>query len=641
MRIYYIYIKILICFFIFSNLTEARWGNKKDVAVVYNFIRDLYKVEKDGTYTFEQEFKAKVVKSSGIDGFTTFRLYYNGQSEKLEILLAKTINDGKEFVVNPKFIQDKPLASSHKGFDQTHQVLIAFPHVQVGSYVYIQYRVHVKIAPYRNFFSYFGMHNSMALILNSETKIESALPLFYKVNNPKRFLKTSYQIHKGKNRRYVFTYRFRRPFTAAIEDEKFWFPERDLFPWVEVTTTRKWSKMVEHLVPKYEKVIAAPLPELHMKILKSARKIKTGPEDQIDFVVSSLIEKIRYLGDWRPVRGGHIPRPLSIIVKAGFGDCKDLSVSLVAILRHMGFKAQVGLVYRHWSLYGYEGFRLPNGGAFNHAIVRAEIGGKIFWLDPTNIVSYSRGLFGDIADKPVLVLQEPKSKMDRTPKLHKEGAEIHLTQNFSITKGGLTKVKGDIQFKGRSAISFTGGSLYKSKESLDYLFIEFSGVDTSILNHWKVKGYNLKSRIVKDFSVQIYYGLEKGQGPFGYWTQLGPVFRLPFPGDISALWSRLFYIKTRDRVSGLGLGQPRRLVLTSKLKNIKSVGNLNISCNPKSRWADFSREVESLNPLVVKDVYELKLPYITAKELKSREFSNFQKNIRRCFEQFLIVYKKI
>lgn len=635
------YIKILVCFFIFSSATEARWGSKKDAAVVYSFIRDLYQVEKDGTYIFEREFKAKIINSSGVDGFTTFRLYYNGQSEKLEILFAKTINNEKEFSVDPKFVQDKPLASSHQGFDQIHQVLIAFPHVQVGSYIHIKYRVYVNVAAYQNFFSYFGMHNPVAFIMKSETKIESALPLFYKVNNQKRLLKTSYRVHRGKKRRYVFTSRFRRSFTAAIVDEKFWFPERDLFPWVEVATTREWSEMVKSLVPEYEKAIKSPLPELHRGILKAAKKIKTGPQDQIDFVTSSLIEKIRYLGDWRPIRGGHVPRSLSVIAKTGFGDCKDLSVSLAAILRKMGFKAQASLVYRYWSLYGYESFRLPNGKAFNHAIVRAEKKGKVFWLDPTNRVSYSRGLFEDIADKPVLVLQEPKSKMERTSKLHKQEAETHITQNFSITKRGLTKVKGDIQFKGRSAVPFTGGSLYKSKESLDYLFIEFSGVDTSILNRWKVKGYNLKSRIVKDFSVQMDYSLKKGQGPFGYWTQLGPVFRLPFPGDVSVLWSRLFYIKTRDRVSGLGLGQPRRLILTSKLKDIESVGELDINCNPKSRWADFTRTVESVKPLVIKDMYELKLPYITAKELRSSEFLRFQKSIRHCFEQFLIVYKKI
>ena len=635
------YIKILICFFIFSNAAEARWGNKKDAVVIYNFVRNLYQVEKDGTYIHEREFKAKIVKSSGVDGFTTFRLYYNGQSENLKILFAKTINNGKEFSVDPKFIQDKPLASSHQGFDQTHQVLVAFPHIQVGSYIHIKYRMHVKIAAYQNFFSYFGMHNPGAFVMKSETKIESALPLFYKVNNPKRLLKTSYRVHRGKKRKYVFKSRFRRPFTAAIVDEKYWFPERDLFPWVEVTSAREWSDMVKNLVPEYEKVIKSPLPDLHRKILNAAKKIKTGPEGQIDFVISSLIEKIRYLGDWRPIRGGHVPRPLSVVAKTGFGDCKDLSVSLAAILRALDFKAQAGLVYRHWSLYGYENFRLPSGGAFNHAIVRAEKGGKVFWLDPTNTVSYSRGLFADIADKPVLVLQKPKSKMDRTSKLYKAGDEIHITQNFSITRNGLTKVKADIHFKGRSAIPFTAGSLYKSKESLDYLFIEFSGVDTSILSHWKVKGYDLRSRIVKDFSVQMDYSLEKGQGPFGYWTQLGPVFRIPFPGDISGVWNKLFYIKTKDRVSGLGLGYPRRLILTSKLKDIESVGGLDIDCNPKSRWADFTRKVESVKPLVIKDMYELKSPYITAKELNSSEFLRFQKDIRRCFEQFLIVYKKI
>lgn len=629
-----IYFFIILSLIFFSGSVTARWANQKDAELRYDLWRSLIKVERDSTYTMEVEFKVRILKDSAIGSFGNFFLTYNGQSQKVEILSAKTINNGKEFPVDMKFIEDKPLASSSTAFDQTRQIMIAFPHVQIGSDVYIRYRYHFKSVPYEGFFSYsktFGQN----FFMNMELKIESALPLYYKLNNPQRFLRSSYRVHKKKKRPYELKVSLRRPLFKEILDENHVFPDLDLFPWVEVATEKKWSKMVEHLVPEYNKRMAELLPKLYQNILKSAQQIKTGPEDQIDFIVSSLIEKIRYMGDWRPINGGYVPRSLSVIAKTGFGDCKDLSVSLAAILQNLGFKAQVALVFRNSFRHSSDSFKMPNAKAFNHAIVRAEIKGKIFWLDPTNFVAYSRGLFTDIADRPALVLQQPQSELQRTSKMHSSGSEYRIIQNFEILKNGLAKVKGSIHFKGRSAISFTGASLSKSKKSIDYQFIQFTGADISTLKKWKVKDYDLTSRIVKDFSVNISYTMEKDSGLSGYRTQLGPVFLFPRPYDIG-----LFSIRTLDRVSDLFLGQPRRIVLVSKLKNIKPVGNLKFNCNLKSQWIDINRKMESLEPLVIKDIYEFKRPQISVQELKSPQFSRLQKNIKSCFIQFLMIYKK-
>ena len=618
----------------FSGPVMARWASQKDAGLRYDLWRSVIHVEKDGTYTEEVEFKVKILKDSAVNSFVSFFLTYNEQSQEVEVLSAKTINKGKEFPVDPKFIEDKPLASSPTGFDQTRQIMIAFPHVQVGSYVYMRYRYHFKIIPYKNFFSYsdtFGQN----FLKKMDITIESALPLHYVLNDPERFLKLSYRTLKKKERKYVLRLRLKRPIYKRILDENYVFPNYDLFPWLEVATEKEWSKMVKSLVPKYKERIEEPLPKLYQDILKSAQKIKTGPEDQIDFIVSSLIEKIRYMGDWRPINGGYIPRPLSLIVKTSIGDCKDLSVSLSAILQKLGFKAQVVLVSRNSARHSSSEYKMPNTKAFNHAIVHAEIKDKVFWLDPTNFVSYSRGLFTDIADRPVLILQEPESKLTKTPKLESSGSEYNIIQNFEITKDNLAEAKGFIHFKGRSAIGFTGADLKKSKKSLDYDFIQFTGADISTLKQWKVENYDLRSRIVKDFSVKISYAMEKGNGLFGYRTQLGSVFLFPKPFD-----SKLFFIRTSDRVSDLFLGQPRRVVLVSRLKNIKPVGDLNFKCDLKSKWFEANREIKSFEPLVIKDTYEFKQPQISAQELKSPQFFQLQKDIKRCFVQFLMIYKK-
>ena len=624
-----------ILFFIFFSFTAvARWANKSEARLRYDLWRADLKVNKDGSYTNEVEFKVKILKDSAVDSFVNFLLTYNEQSQKVTVLSAKTVTKGKTFLVDKKFIEDKPLASAPSGFDQMRQVLVAFPKVEVGSEVYMRYRYEYKIASYEGFFSY-AQTFSDSWFAKAEVRIESALPLYYKLNDPQRFFKVSYRSHSGKKKKYKLKLNLKRSLFKQIVDEKSVFSNVNLFPFIEVASDKKWSNMVKALSPIYEGKISEPLPKLYREILKSARKFKAGSEDQINFIISSLIDKIRYMRDWRSINGGYIPRSLSEIVKTGFGDCKDMSVSLSAILRQIGFKAQVALVYRSFARHSSSDYTLPNRLAFNHAIVRAKVKDKILWLDPTNFSVYSHSVFEDIADRKALVLGQPISKMLRTPKLDSSNSELQLIQNFSRTKKNLLKVTGVIRFKGRSAISYTGALLNKSKKRLDYSFINFTGIDLSTLREWKVGNYNLRSRIVKDFSVRISYLAQANNSFSGYKSQLGSIFFFSYPYDI-----QLFSIRTIDRVSDLFLGQPRKIVFVSKLKNIEPVGNVNFNCRIKSKWFSALRNVESIKPLVVKDIYEFKETKISIEDIKSKKFLALQNELKNCFLNFAMIYKE-
>lgn len=79
--------------------------------------------------------------------------------------------------------------------------------------------------------------------------------------------------------------------------------------------------------------------------------------------------------------GGYTPNPVDQIWRSRTGDCKDASVLLVAILRAMGVKADPALV-NTWNGWARDE-ELPSLVASDHCIVRAEVGGKAYWLDPT------------------------------------------------------------------------------------------------------------------------------------------------------------------------------------------------------------------------------------------------------------------
>jgi tetratricopeptide (TPR) repeat protein len=81
--------------------------------------------------------------------------------------------------------------------------------------------------------------------------------------------------------------------------------------------------------------------------------------------------------------GGFTPAPADLTWSRRFGDCKGKSVLLVTLLNQLGIKAEPALVDT------VEGDGLDRRAAlfegFDHVIVRAEIAGRVYWLDSTRI----------------------------------------------------------------------------------------------------------------------------------------------------------------------------------------------------------------------------------------------------------------
>lgn len=79
--------------------------------------------------------------------------------------------------------------------------------------------------------------------------------------------------------------------------------------------------------------------------------------------------------------GGYRPRSLEQIWTTRYGDCKDGSVLLTAVLRRLGIDTVCALVN---TAYGDDLQNAPpNPLSFNHCIVRARVDGRTLWLDST------------------------------------------------------------------------------------------------------------------------------------------------------------------------------------------------------------------------------------------------------------------
>jgi transglutaminase-like putative cysteine protease len=153
----------------------------------------------------------------------------------------------------------------------------------------------------------------------------------------------------------------------------------DPYASVEWSEFDSWASVARWAEPLYV------APENQGTALRAeVARISAGTSDEQQRVLAVLTfvqSQIRYLGvEIGP--GSHAPRAPAKVLELRYGDCKDKVLLAVTMLRALGITAHPALVDTR--MRGAIERLLPTPGAFNHVILRARIGDRDFWLDPTS-----------------------------------------------------------------------------------------------------------------------------------------------------------------------------------------------------------------------------------------------------------------
>lgn len=150
------------------------------------------------------------------------------------------------------------------------------------------------------------------------------------------------------------------------------------WPAVTISSMNSWEQVQDWAAPYYD--VDQSLPKDFEQQVKAIRKKFRDPKERLTEALRLVQDNIRYVGIEIGL-GSHVPRQPAEVVRRGYGDCKDKSVLLVAVLKKLGIKAWPALtdIDEGPGLPNY----LPSPYAFDHVIVKAEIKGDVFWLDPT------------------------------------------------------------------------------------------------------------------------------------------------------------------------------------------------------------------------------------------------------------------
>jgi len=147
--------------------------------------------------------------------------------------------------------------------------------------------------------------------------------------------------------------------------------------WLLISEYRNWNQVARWAADLFN--TAEPAGADYKALVTRLRAIDDPAKQAVaalDFVQSEIRYTSVSFGE-----NSHRPAAPDDVLARRYGDCKDKTLLLVSLYRALGLEARPVLL----GVAAYRGLDdwLPGTAAFDHAIVKLELRGKTYWLDPT------------------------------------------------------------------------------------------------------------------------------------------------------------------------------------------------------------------------------------------------------------------
>lgn len=584
---------------------HARFMTKADASVYLKQSLHI-KIKKSGEYSTVVDKTIYFVNEQAIDRYIKYGITYNPNSQRLQILDAYTEYQHQHHAVDTSLIKDKAIATDNSGFDNRHIMTIPFKHLKPGSKLHIKYLKENFIVADPGRFSML-IAPSSGYWQNFSVKVTAPFKLNWQLQNVCKNFTVSENV---KRRQFNFSLISKAPFSVGLIDElPSWLLNPKFQPMLMLSNYSSWADVAQHhFLAKYEAVLNESLPKKYAQACQNLKKLPSLT--RFNRVISYVQNQMHYLGDWRTIKGKFIPRPLSQVVRSGYGDCKDYAALTVAMLRYLGYQAHVALVVRAYP-YIEPKIQVP-GFFFNHAVVYVVLkNGQHFWLDPTNRVAFAGDVFDDIANRHALVLNHAKQNYHTIASDRVAFAETAIKQKISFKSDSVTK-NIHVLVSGHDAIPLTALARYYPNARInDFIYAAFTSHNIPHEDRLGVIKPALTSRVVQPIKLSVQY-VER-QYPFlvtnvGLAAPLPAIFNLTLPsvnsqGDVPLKPGRVkhYYV----------LNKP-----------INAAENLNFTIN--SPWMNLQRKVTSRNnQTFIHDTLKVKRYFIHADERHDAVYRRF------------------
>lgn len=453
--------------------------------------------------------------------------------------------------------------------------------------------------------------------------------LFVRVINPtdkKIYLDQNYgndnPVKKVRNHVTALTWDLKSIKAITVEDRlPSWYnPLKTIY----VSQYKNWSQVsswANHLfdinydTPLVKKTVAS----LHLQGLSK--------KEQVSKILQFVQEDIRYFG-LELGMNSHKPHLPDTTISKRFGDCKDKSILMVALLKQIGVSAYPALVS------SFRGFQIdkiqPSPALFNHVITKVIIDGKTYWLDGTAL--HQKGNLDDIAFfnyHNALVIKPHQRKLTPIKRPANKKSTIQVVETIDMEDYDKpAKLQIESIYKGRQAeIIRSSISRNGEKDLSKYYFNYFSSIyqDVKIDKPIKIKDDHKNNVIIveENYTIGKFLQVEKNRRSFETIAD-AIVDYVQLPKMVSRKMPLNNYFPTQVNQQ-ISVSLPNDV----KWSKDKLVENVN------SQYLNYKRTITSnANHLNINYHYQPLSYYVDAKNSKSftEDLSKIKQSLNRSFE---------
>ncbi|MEL4890939.1 DUF3857 domain-containing protein [Xanthomonas protegens] len=328
----------------------------------YSYVRYRadYEVREDATSVETDEYELLLKTKAGVDQFSQVRLGYSEKLETLEVLAAYTLTpDGLRHDVpaDKIYTQESYSSASAAMYADRKVKVVVFPNLMPGAR--LVYRVRrTQTVPY--FPGYFSLWETFSVFSQyDDATVTLVAPRRLQMHLYTRGVQGSDAPRiDGEQARWEWRYSRREPMKSQNWSAATW----EFSPTIMASSFRRWSQMAQ----AYQRSSAAAA-QVTPKVRARAEQITAGIGDrraQAAALYAWVARNIRYVAVYLG-NGGLQPNSADSILDNHYGDCKDHTVVLEALLAAKGIASTPVLI-------GAQGGptlpEVPVLGRFNHAI---------------------------------------------------------------------------------------------------------------------------------------------------------------------------------------------------------------------------------------------------------------------------------
>lgn len=388
---------------------------------------------------------------------------------------------------------------------------------------------------------------------------------------------------------------------------------------VSLTTFRDWDEVIAWARP------------LYTYDEKSVRQLDIGiaggsEEAKVNAIVRKVQDEVRYLGFESGI-GAYKPNEPSRVFEQKFGDCKDKSLLLVALLRREGVTASPVLVNTSVGYTLEE--ELPSFNVFDHCVVSYSLAGTRYYVDPTmtnqggnvkktHFPNYGFGLLVEEGGQELTAIPAPGP------------ATVDIKEIIAVESiGGDATLHVRTEYTGSRADYIRGYFASNSPDQIKKSYLDYySALYPGITSTDEVKYYDYNRLSSNEVIVEEFYRIEN------FWLDADDgdyIYCEVYP---LVLESYIDYPKAAEHKMPYHLGEPYRFTQNTQVDLPESWSGKGETLKLENDAFSFSKNTSiSGRTVSVTYNYELKKRYIPGDSVS--KFLQQVSSVRGDMSQFL------